>query len=180
MSPSWYRKLLECVEHYNISTTLPLQMLDEDEKDILLYGWGSTVIHYEFTSENGSQYKYSKPWEGIVPRLKKPCWNDVERTRNRLISCMTDLDCPSCQGEKLNDAARYVTVGGIRLPEVSRCSVHDALGLVQAWNPEGAGPPAEFQDILETLDDRSMFIGTEIIKEIESRLSFLDSVGLDY
>ena len=70
--------------------------------------------------------------------------------------------------------------GGIRLPEVSRCSVHDALGLVQAWNPEGAGPPAEFQDILETLDDRSMFIGTEIIKEIESRLSFLDSVGLDY
>ena len=132
MSPSWYRKLLECTcDHYGISTTLPFEMLDEDEKDILLYGSGSTVIHYEFTSENGSQYKYSKPWEGIVPRLEKTYAETTsERTRNRLIACMTDLDCSACGGEKLNQAARYVTVGGVRLPEVSQCSVHDALGLV--------------------------------------------------
>ena len=93
---------------------------------------------------------------------------------------MTDLDCPECNGEKLNRAARYVTVGGIRLPEVSQCSVHDALGLVRAWDPEGDGPPEAYQDILEPLDERSMFIGTEIVKEIENRLGFLDSVGLDY
>ena len=67
---------------------------------------------------------------------------------------MTDLDCHDCRGEKLNEAARYVTVGGVRLPEVSRCSVHDALGLVKAWNPKGEGPPEAFQDILEALDDR--------------------------
>jgi len=54
------------------------------------------------------------------------------------------------------------------------------LGLVRAWNPEGDGPPEAFQDLLETLDERSMFIGSEIIKEIEGRLGFLDSVGLDY
>jgi excinuclease ABC subunit A len=182
MSPSWYRKLLECTcEHYNISTTLPFDMLEEDEKDILLYGSGSTVIHFEFVSENGSQYKYSKPWEGIVPRLEKTYAETTsERTRNRLIGCMTDLDCSECSGEKLNRAARYVTVGGVRLPEVSRCSVHDALGLVRAWFPEGEGPPEAFEDVLETLDDRSQFIGHEIIKEIEGRLGFLDSVGLDY
>ena len=46
--------------------------------------------------------------------------------------------------------------------------------------PDGEGPPEEFQDALEVLDERSMFIGTEIIKEIEGRLGFLDSVGLDY
>ncbi|MCH1541148.1 MAG: excinuclease ABC subunit UvrA [Candidatus Poseidonia sp.] len=182
MSPSWYRKLLETTcNHYNISTTLPFELLDEDEKDILLYGSGSTIIHYEFTSDNGSQYKYSKPWEGIVPRLERTYTETTsERTRNRLIACMTDSDCQECNGEKLNQAARYVTVGGVRLPEVSRCSVHDALGLVRAWSPEGDGPPAAFQDLLETLDERSMFIGTEILKEIESRLGFLDSVGLDY
>jgi excinuclease ABC subunit A len=182
MSPSWYRKLLECTcEHYNISTTLPFDMLDDDEKDILLYGSGSTVIHYEFVSENGSQYKYSKPWEGIVPRLEKTYAETTsERTRTRLIACMTDLDCSDCSGEKLNRAARYVTVGGVRLPEVSQCSVHDALGLVRAWSPDGDGPPEAFHDVLETLDERSMFIGNEIIREIEGRLGFLDSVGLDY
>ena len=146
-------------------------MLDEDERDILLYGSGSTIIHFEFVSENGSQYKYSKPWEGIIPRLEKTYTETTsERTRNRLIACMTDLDCQDCNGEKLNRAARYVTVGGIRLPEVSQCSVHDALGLVKAWNPEGDGPPANFEDLLEPLDERSMFIGTEIIKEIEGGL----------
>ncbi len=182
MSPSWYRKLLECTcNHYGISTTLPFELLDEDEQDILLHGSGSTIIHFEFTSENGSQYKYSKPWEGIIPRLEKTYTETTsERSRNRLIACMTDLDCPECNGEKLNRAARYVTVGGIRLPEVSQCSVHDALGLVRAWDPEGDGPPDAYQDILEALDERSMFIGTEIIKEIENRLGFLDSVGLDY
>jgi excinuclease ABC subunit A len=182
MSPSWYRKLLECTcEHYGISTTLPFGMLDEDEQDILLYGSGSTVIHYEFVSESGSEYKYSKPWEGIVPRLERAYAETTsERTRNRLIACMTDLDCPECSGEKLNRAARYVTVGGIRLPEVSMCSVHDALGLVRAWHPDGEGPPAAFEDTLETLDERSLFIANEIVKEIENRLGFLDSVGLDY
>ena len=90
---------------------------------------------------------------------------------------MTDLDCTECHGEKLNRAARYVTVGGIRLPEVSQCSVHDALGLVRAWSPDGEGPPEEFQDALEVLDERSMFIGTEIIKEIEGRLGFLDALA---
>ena len=182
MSPAWYRKLLECTcEHYNISTTLPFGMLDEDEQDILLYGSGSTIINFEFISENGSEYKYSKPWEGIIPRLEKTYAETTsERTRNRLIACMTDLDCHTCRGEKLNQAARYVTVGGIRLPEVSQCSVHDALGLVRAWNPDGDGPPEAFQDVLEALDERSMFIGQEILKEIENRLGFLDSVGLDY
>ncbi len=182
MSPSWYRKLLECTcDHYGISTTLPFGMLDEDEQDILLYGSGSTVIHYEFVSESGSEYKYSKPWEGIIPRLERAYAETTsERTRNRLIACMTDLDCPECSGEKLNRAARYVTVGGIRLPEVSMCSVHDALGLVRAWHPDGEGPPAAFEDTLETLDERSLFIANEIVKEIENRLGFLDSVGLDY
>jgi excinuclease ABC subunit A len=93
---------------------------------------------------------------------------------------MTDLDCSGCGGEKLNAAARYVSVGGIRLPEVSRCSVHDSLALIRAWQPNGAGAPENFADVLEILDERSLFIGKDILKEIENRLGFLDSVGLDY
>jgi excinuclease ABC subunit A len=85
---------------------------------------------------------------------------------------MNDDDCPDCNGEKLNLAARHVSVGGIRLPQIGSSSVHEALGIVHSWT--GKGKTAE------TLDERSAFIGREIIKEIESRLGFLDSVGLDY
>ena len=72
-------------------------------------------------------------------------------------------------------------MGGLRLPEISMAAVHEALSLVRAWWPDAeAGPPEAWADSAEVLDERSLFIGRDILKEIESRLSFLDSVGLDY
>ena len=182
MSPGWYKKLLiQVSEHYGISPNVPFGLLDEDAKDILLYGSGSTIIHFHFESDNGSVYKMNRPWEGIISRLERTyAETSSDRTRNRLIACMTDLDCHACQGEKLNPAARFVTVGGIRLPEVSRSSVHEAYQLIKALHPEGDGPPEQYADVLSALDDRSLFIGNEILKEIENRLGFLESVGLDY
>ena len=168
-------------EHYKIPKNTPFELLDDDDRDILLNGSGSTVINFHFESDNGSVYKMNRPWEGIIARLQRTYTETTsERTRSRLIACMTDLDCSECNGEKLNAAARYVSVGGIRLPEVSHCSVHDALSVVRAWWPDGPGAPEYFADTLEALDERSIFIGNEILKEIENRLGFLDSVGLDY
>jgi len=174
MSPHWYRKLMEqTCEHYNIPKDIPFHELDDDAQDILMNGSGSTIIHFEFRSETGSLYKYSKPWEGVFGRLQKTYTETTsDRTRSRLIACMNDDDCQECNGEKLNPAARHVSVGGIRLPQIGSASVHEALQIVHSWT--GKGKTAE------TLDERSAFIGREIIKEIESRLGFLDSVGLDY
>ena len=73
--------------------------------------------------------------EGIIARLEKTYTETTsERTRARLIACMTDLPCPSCHGEKLNPAARSVTVGGLRLPEISMAAVHEP-----GWSARG-GP----------------------------------------
>ena len=174
MSPHWYRKLMEqTAKHYGIPTNVPFSELDEDSKDILMNGSGSTIIHFEFRSETGSQYNYSKPWEGVFGRLQKTYTETTsDRTRGRLIACMNDEDCPDCNGEKLNPAARQVTVAGKRLPEIGAASVHEALGIIHSM--QGNGKSAE------TLDDRSAFIGRDILKEIEGRLGFLNDVGLDY
>ena len=174
MSPHWYRKLMEqTAQHYNIPTNIPFGDLDEDSKDIIMNGSGSTIINFEFISETGSLYQYNKPWEGVYGRLQKTYTETTsDRTRSRLIACMNDEDCPSCNGEKLNDAARMVTVGGKRLPQIGAASVFEALQIIRSFRGEG-----KFAD---ELDDRSAFIGKEIIKEIESRLGFLNDVGLDY
>jgi excinuclease ABC subunit A len=79
---------------------------------------------------------------------------------------MTDEDCLECNGEKLNPAARGVLVAGSSLPKLSALTVLEALKLIQEWR--------------NILDEKSIFIGTDVIKEIESRLSFLNDVGLDY
>ena len=99
----------------------------------MMNGSGSTIIHFEFVSETGSQYKYSKPWEGVYSRLQKTYTEtSSDRTRSRLIACMNDEPCSACNGEKLNPAASMVTVGGKRLPEIGAASVHDALDIIKS------------------------------------------------
>ena len=93
-------------------------------------------------------------------------------------------------GKKLNDAVSRVIVGGVSLPSISSCSVLEALAVVQFWKAgkldetwDKLGrdkPSSEIISKTKQLSERSIFIGTEIIKEIEARLRFLALVGLDY
>jgi excinuclease ABC subunit A len=132
----------------------------------------------------------SKPWEGVFSRLRRT-YTDTssDRTRSRLSSFMTDEPCSDCEGRKLNRAVSGVTVGSTTLPGISSCSVLEALATVQYWRIGGLDdtwerldrdPPPSDSIKAEKLDERSMFIATEIIKEIEARLRFLALVGLDY
>jgi len=192
MMSGWYRsQMVQTCDHYGIPTDVAFMELDEDSKDILLHGSGSTPIQFQFTSEKGSSYQMSRPWEGVFTRLRRT-YTDTssDRTRSRLSSYMTDEPCSECNGDKLNEAVSRVTVGGINLPGISRCSVLEALAVVQHWRLGELDKTWEKLDrevprsvVISTtsrLDERSMYIAKEIIKEIESRLRFLALVGLDY
>jgi len=192
MMSGWYKKqMMQTCFHYQIPINVPFNDLDEDHKDILLHGSGSTAINFEFNSDGGSSYKMAKPWEGVFSRLNRT-YTDTssDRTRNRLTSYMTDEPCLDCNGKKLNPAVSKVIVGGISLPDISSCSVLEALAVVQHWRlgkidqtwvKLGRNKPESLIiNSTNKLDDRSIFIGQDIIKEIESRLRFLALVGLDY
>ena len=192
MMSGWYRsQMTQTCDHFGIPTDVPFGDLDEDSKDIMLNGSGGEVIDFEFNSEKGSSYRMARPWEGVFSRLRRT-YKDTssERTRSRLSSYMTDEPCSSCAGDKLNESVCRVTVGGINLPGISKCSVLEALAVVQNWRLgelddtwqkiDREAPRSVTVDSTERLDERSMYIGKEIIKEIESRLRFLALVGLDY
>jgi excinuclease ABC subunit A len=192
MMSGWYKgQMTQTCDHYSIPTDIPFAELDEDSKDILLHGTGSTVINFEFTSEKGSSYQLSRPWEGVYSRLRRT-YTDTssDRTRSRLSSYMNDEPCKECNGNKLNEAVSRVTVGGVNLPGISRCSVLEALAVVQNWRLgklddtweklDRDAPKSDAVRTTKKLDERSMYIAKEIIKEIESRLRFLALVGLDY
>ncbi len=192
MMSGWYRsQMTQTCDHFGIPTDIPFEDLDEDSKDIMLNGSGGEVVNFEFNSEKGSSYTMSRPWEGVFSRLSRT-YKDTssERTRSRLSSFMTDEPCTNCNGDKLNESVCRVTVGGINLPGISKCSVLEALAVVQNWRIgklddtwkklDREPPSSPTVNMTEKLDERSMYVGKEIIKEIESRLRFLALVGLDY
>jgi len=192
MMSGWYRsQMTQTCEHYGIAVDISFGELDEDAQDILLHGSGSTEINFNFVSQKGSSYRMVRPWEGVFARLRRT-YTDTSsnRTRSRLTSYMTDEPCTDCGGRKLNRAVSMVTVGGISLPEFSFCSVLEALAAVQHWRLGGLDdtwdrldrdePDSETVSKSHELDERSLYISREIIKEIESRLRFLALVGLDY
>jgi len=192
MHSNWYRKHMEqvCV-HYGINPSLPFQELDNDAQDILLNGSGSTEINFRFESERGSIYQMVKPWEGVLPRLRRQLTDtSSERTRSRLASYMTDESCAECEGRKLNKATSMVTIGNITLPDLSSCSVLESLATVQRWRTTEIDsvwseldrelPTGPTLQKSTTLNERDLHIGREVIKEIENRLRFLALVGLDY
>ena len=190
MMSGWYKSLMrQTCSHYNIDIFTPFNELDEDEQDILLWGSGSTPINYEFRSKKGSSYQMNRPWEGVFARLERSFTETTsDRTRNRLLSYMTDEPCLSCNGAKLNPAVRGVFVGGVNLPTFNASSILEALAITQIWSTGDVDtsfweaidriPPNNLD--ARQLTEREQFIGREIIKEIGNRLRFLAQVGLDY
>ena len=192
MMSGWYRsQMTQVCEHYGIPSEVPFGELDEDAKDILLHGSGSTAINFQFNSDKGSSYNMTRPWEGVFARIRRTYTEtSSDRTRSRLSSYMTDEHCMECNGRKLNNAVSGVTVGDVTLPDFSSCSVIEALAVVQNWRLgnvddtwdklERDVPKTDIVNLVKHLDERNLFIGKEIIKEIEARLRFLALVGLDY
>ena len=115
MMSGWYRsQMTQVCEHYGIPSNLPFGELDDDGKDILLNGSGSTTINFQFTSDKGSSYNMTRPWEGVFARIRRTYTEtSSDRTRSRLASYMTDEHCTDCNGRKLNKAVSGVTVGNV-------------------------------------------------------------------
>ena len=193
MMAGWYRNQMKQVaERYGFSFDIPFSDLDDDSKDILLNGSGSTEIVFKFKGEKGPGYQIVKPWEGVFNRLMKTYREtDSERNRNRLQSYMIDQPCVECNGQKMNPAVRAVTVGGLSLPELSNSTVLEALIILQKWRIgkkdskvwskiDKKIPSNKLVKKAHKLSERDLFISREVLKEIESRIRFLALVGLDY
>ena len=170
MNAGWYRSLMRQVaEYHGVDPDIPFSEIDTKNQQILLYGTGSLEIDFIFESKRkGSRYEMRRTWEGAIPRLERQFKEtDSDGTRNRIAKFMIDEICPTCNGEKLNAASRKVMVGEVTLPELNELTVKSALKLVEKWSTG-------------SLDQKSLFIGQEVIKEILNRLNFLNSVGLEY
>ena len=151
-------------KHYKFSLTIPFKDLPQKAIDIILYGTNGEKIRVERTFEQGSG-SYLTDFEGVINNLERR-YRDTNSnySRDEIRQYMSEEACPVCHGERLNEVALGVTVGGINISQYSKKSVADAL---------------EFTENIQ-LSKRDMMIAERILKEIKERLDFLKSVGLEY
>ncbi|MGX8702516.1 excinuclease ABC subunit UvrA [Caproiciproducens sp.] len=159
---SMYMKALS--KHYHFSLDTPLGKLPPEIIDILLYGTKGEKIQIERSNEYGSGI-YKTEFEGIINNLERR-FRETQSNwiKEEIESYMSAIPCDACHGKRLSPISLAVTVGGINISDFCDKSVTQAL---------------DFVNHLE-LSERDTMIANTILKEIRSRLGFLQSVGLEY
>jgi len=161
VSNSIFRSL---AEEYGFSMDTPYKDLPEDIKNILMHGTGGRQINVPYIS-HGQTKQYSYAFEGIIENL----WRIYRETGSDYMkmqyeSLMTNIECPSCRGERLRPEVLAVLVGGLNIADVTSMTVTRVREF--------------FKNLY--LTDMQRLIADQVLKEIHARLGFLVDVGLDY
>ena len=149
---------------YRFKLDTPVKDLSPEVMDVILYGTRGEelTLHYDQPRGKGTLHQ---AFEGICNNLERRYKEtQSDAMRRELEECMSERPCPACQGRRLRKESLAVTVGGLDIDAFCRKSVTQAL---------------DFVDRLE-LTESQMLIAERILKEIKSRLGFLQSVGLQY
>ena len=155
----YYDILKQVCRQNHISMTTPWNKLPKAQRDLLLYGTGGAS--YTSIISGGEQ-----EFEGVITNLKRRVAESEsdfvkEEVTQRF---MREVECPICQGKRLKPEALAVKINGKNIHEISAMQVSAAQ---------------DFFTHLQ-LTNKEKIIAKDVLKEINARLNFLNSVGLSY
>lgn len=151
-------------KEYNFSLDMPVEMINDEGMNAILYGTDGKKLKMKRVTSYGSG-TYLSEFEGIINNLKRRYAETTsDYARTAIEEVMQECTCGECKGSRLKPEAMAVTVGGKNIYEFCSMSVSEEL---------------DFVNNLE-LTEKEQMIGNLVLKEIKERLTFLNSVGLDY
>lgn len=159
---AWYMKrLVEVANTHGFSISVPVKDMPEDAVYKVLYGTDKQKYRI---SLSGGRY-YDSTYEGVIPNLERRYREtDSEFMKKDIERFMRERKCHACKGRRLKPAVLAVTVHGNNIMDMCDLSIEDALEVVQTIK----------------LTDEELFIAKPIMKEVSSRLGFMNNVGLNY
>ena len=151
-------------DRFGFDINIPFRDIPEDAKQMIFYGSGEEKLKLVRNSELGGGIYYA-PFEGVVNNLERRYkTTSSDYSREEIESLMTESECPDCHGARLKPEYLAVTIGNKNIKEFCDMSVNDALKFISELK----------------FSQRNEMIAKPILKEVCERLSFLQSVGLDY
>ena len=161
---SYYTEIMAVSKYYNIDLNKPIKDLSKKELDIILYG-SPDMLEFDYVSGSGNTRHKVDYYEGVITNLERLYMETKSGWRRDWIEgFMTELECSTCHGARLNDSVLAVKIGAKNIYELTLLSIRDMY---------------EFFKNLK-LNHEQEEISRLIIKEINDRLSFLINVGLEY
>ena len=173
---SYTHSMLEAVaRHYGFDTETPWEQLPAAVRQVLLHGSGSQEIEFVYQAEGNKgrarSIKRSHPFEGILPNLERRFREtDSTAVRDELVRYQAVKPCAECGGARLRREARHVFLQhadgtqGKPIYEVEHATLAHCLDYFETLLLGGAKGE----------------IAGKIVREIRSRLKFLNDVGLTY
>ncbi len=173
--------LLEAVAvHYGFDIETPFEELPEAHRRTLLYGSGSDEIAFTYTADSigrdgqtkARSVKRKHPFEGILPTLERR-WRETDSAmvRDDLARYQNAAPCPDCNGTRLRREARHVflqeagsSAPGEPIYRVEHTTLRECLAYFDQLQLKG----------------NKADIADKVVREIRSRLKFLNDVGLNY
>ena len=162
MEKGYRIKLLEEVaKRHGFSTKVPTKKLSKEAIEVILYG---TKTDEKYPIEMNGRI-YNMNFEGVIPNLERRHRDtDSEFQRKDIERFMRVRKCQTCGGKRLKPVVLAVTVAGLNIVEICDLAIDEAVEL--------------FKNL--ELNEQQKFISTQILKEISSRLGFMNNVGLNY
>ncbi|MCM1444348.1 MAG: excinuclease ABC subunit UvrA [Candidatus Amulumruptor caecigallinarius] len=151
-------------KHYGIDLNKKVKDLPRKDLDIILYG-SNEPLEFNYISKNGNTRTTTDYFEGIITNLERR-YVETKSTwiRDWIENYMIESTCPKCNGSRLDDSVLSVYLNGKNIYEATLLSI---------------GALHKFINNLK-LNKEQQKIAELIVKEINSRLEFLENVGLSY
>jgi excinuclease ABC subunit A len=161
----YFQMLVGLAQHYGFDVDAPFEKLTPEAQQVVLYGSGKEKISFKYPGEKGRSVMREHAFEGIVPNLERRYKEtDSLAVKEELAKYLNNQPCPDCAGTRLRSEARNVKVADKNIHEISAMPLKSSM----PW----------FDNL--KLTGQKLAIADKIVKEISSRLSFLNNVGLDY
>ncbi|QWG06441.1 excinuclease ABC subunit UvrA [Flammeovirga kamogawensis] len=160
-----FKMIEQHLKQRGFTLSTPISELSQEAIEVVLYGSDE-----EIEVLNAKDSKYNTPWitqfEGVIPFLKRHAKSSSEKVKNWAEEYTIIKKCPTCDGARLKKESLHFKIAGKNIAQLAEMDIQT------------------FGDYMDTIDDklteRQRTIGTEIIKELKKRTSFLINVGLEY
>src|ERR671910_1242628 len=152
-------------KHFGFNLYTPISKMTEEQIRVILYGTDDK-IHYKYEGKySASRWEFRGSFEGVIPNLERLYkQTESESKRDEIMQFMRERTCDSCLGRRLRREALSVKIQEKSIMDICDLSIDNCYRFFMTLQ----------------LSETERYIARTILKEIISRLEFLNNVGLNY